>query len=170
MYRGGSLVMPLLLIMYRAVNSMQLNEKKRSPAMLRVRNVFFFDYVLCELLCYLTFATCYVKGYQQVKNVNGDVFICRSRNFTGYCRRLPTRWDWNVGFQHRADISVNEQIAWYVGVFFFLWLLPMCFTCIKRTCYPDTMYICMEMIEIMFIFFSFNLDVLIWVIVDEWKI
>ena len=34
--------------------------------------------------------------------------------------------------------SMNKLLG--MLVFFFLWLLPMCFTCIKRTCYPDTMY------------------------------
>ena len=76
---------------------------------------------------YLTFPTYYVKGYQHVKNFNEDLFVCRSRNFEGYCRRLPTRQDRNVGFQHGAYITVNEQIARYVGVFFFFWLLPICF-------------------------------------------
>ena len=88
---------------------------------------------------YLTFTTCYVKGYQHVKNFNEDLYVCRSRNFEGYCRHLPTRRDRTVGFQHRAYITVNEQIARYVGVFFPL-AITYVFTSTKRTSYLDTMY------------------------------
>ena len=75
----------------------------------------FFLMIMCSVnskfksyIIYLTFTTCYVKGYQNVKNFNEDLFVCRSRNFEGYCPRLPTRRDRNVGFQHRAYITVNE--------------------------------------------------------------
>ena len=94
----------------------------------------FFLMIMCSVnskfksyVIYLTFTTCYIKGYQHVKNFNEDLFGCRNRNFEGYCRRLPTRRDRNVGFQHRAYITVNEQTARYVGVLFFLRLLPICF-------------------------------------------
>ena len=114
MHRGGSLMMPLILTMHRAVNFMQMNLKTRSPAKLRVTNVFFLM-IMCSVnskfksyVIYLTFTTCYVKGYQHVKNFNEDLFVCRSRNFEGYCPRLPTRRDRNVGFQQRAYITVNE--------------------------------------------------------------
>ena len=75
----------------------------------------FFLMIMCSVnskfksyVIYLTFTTGYIKGYQHVKNFNEDLFGCRNRNFEGYCRRLPTRRDRNVGFQHRAYTTVNE--------------------------------------------------------------
>ena len=81
---------------------------------------------------YLTFTTYYVKGYQHVKNFNDDPFVCTSRNFEGYRRHLPTRRYRNVGFQHRAYITVNEQIARYIGVFFFPLAITYMFLHVQR--------------------------------------
>ena len=144
-YSLSMLKMALLIYMHRSVNFMQMNGKTRSLAMLRVRNVFFMikrsvNSKFKSYVIYLTFTTCYVKGYQHVKNFNEDLFICGNRNFEGYCWRLPTRPVRNVGFQHRAYITVNEQIAWYVSVSLSFGNYLYVFISTKRTSYLDTMY------------------------------
>ena len=76
---------------------------------------------------------------------------------------MPTRGDRNVGFQHRAYITVNEQIAWYVGVFFLLAITYMVLHAPRelsaynvQICKEFVLVLYSEKMEVMFIYLFFQ--------------